>query len=68
MCGFTADRDENAAWNVLQRGLDKVGTASAESMPGETVVPTTTAFQPVAANHVAETGSPTLKCEPQGER
>jgi putative transposase len=32
------------------------------------VVPTATAFQPVAANHVAETGSPTLKREPSGER
>lgn len=69
-CGFEADRDENAAWNVLQRGLDKlnIGTGSAESTPAETVVPTATAFQPVAANHVAETGSPTLKREPSGER
>ncbi|EMA54890.1 transposase, IS605 OrfB family protein [Halococcus salifodinae DSM 8989] len=69
-CGFEADRDENAAWNVLQRGLDKlnIGTGSAESTPAETVVPTATAFQLVAANHVAETGSPTLKREPSGER
>jgi putative transposase len=69
-CGFEADRDENAAWNILQRGLDKlnIGTGSAESTPAETVVPTATAFQPVAANHVAETGSPTLKREPSGER
>lgn len=69
-CGFETDRDENAAWNVLQRGLDKlnIGTGSAESTPAETVVPTATAFQIVAANHVAETGSPALKREPSGER
>jgi putative transposase len=64
-CGFEADRDENAAWNVLQRGVEKteanIGTGCAESTPAETVVPTATAFQPVAANPVAETGSPTLK-------
>jgi putative transposase len=67
-CGFTADRDENAAWNVLQRGVEKIGMGNAKSTPAETVVPTATAFRPVAANHVAETGSPTLKREPQGER
>ena len=63
-CGFEADRDENAAWNVLQRGIDKladdIGTGNPESTPVETVVPTATAFQTVAANHVAETGSPRL--------
>ena len=67
-CGFTADRDENAAWNILSRGISEVGTGSAESTPAETVVPAATAFQPVAANHVAETGSPALKREPSGER
>lgn len=67
-CGFTADRDENAAWNVLQRGISEVGMGNAESTPVEIVVPTVTAFQPVAANHVAETGSPTLKREPLGDR
>ena len=67
-CGFTADRDENAAWNILSRGIEQIGTGSAESTPAETVVPAATAFQPVAANHVAETGSPALKREPQGER
>lgn len=63
-CGFEADRDENAAWNVLQRGIEKhnqrIGAGSPESTPVETVVPTVAAVQPVAANHVAETGSPTL--------
>jgi putative transposase len=69
-CGFTADRDENAAWNVLQRGVEKadIGMGNAESTPAETVVPTAIAFQPVAANHVAETGSPVLKRKPSGER
>jgi putative transposase len=63
-CGFEADRDENAAWNVLQRGLAelgiRIGTGSAESTPAETVVPTSTTVYEVDANHVAETGSPTL--------
>ena len=63
-CGFTTDRDENAAWNVLQRGIEEIGTGCAESTPAETVVPTATAFQPVAANHIAETGSPALKRPP----
>ena len=69
-CGFIADRDENAVWNVLQRGVEKadIGMGNAESTPVETVVPTATAFQPVATNHVAETGSPTLKREPSGKR
>lgn len=34
-CGFEADRDENAAWNVLQRGLDKLGMGCAESTSPE---------------------------------
>ncbi|WP_273837741.1 transposase [Halococcus sp. PRR34] len=59
-CGFEADRDENAAWNVLQRGLDKLGMGCAESTPPETAVPTDTSFQQVSANRVVERGSPTL--------
>jgi putative transposase len=67
-CGFEADRDENAAWNVLARGVDRyndpeddaVGRGTAESTPVETVVPTSTTVYEVDANHVAETGSPTL--------
>ena len=43
-CGFEADRDENAAWNVLQRGIEEfdIGTGNPESTPVETVVPTAT--------------------------
>lgn len=71
-CGFEADRDENAAWNVLQRGFEKpdIGTGSAESTPSETAVPTDTSFQQVSANRVIEQGSPTLKRSPRcvGER
>jgi len=67
-CGFEADRDENAAWNVLARGVkryndpedDAVGRGTAESTPAETVVPTSIAPMAVDANHVAETGSPVL--------
>jgi putative transposase len=59
-CGYEADRDENAAWNILSRGMKQVGTGSAESTPAETVVPTSTTVHEVDANHVAETGSPTL--------
>jgi putative transposase len=68
-CGYEADRDENAAWNVLVRGVDRyndpetdeVGRGTAESTPAETVVPTSIAVSSVDANHVAETGSPALK-------
>jgi putative transposase len=59
-CGFEADRDENAAWNVLQRGFDKLGMGYAESTPSETAVPTDTSFQQVSANRVVEQGSPAL--------
>jgi putative transposase len=55
-CGFTADRDANAAVNILSRGLDAVGTGRAESTPPETAVPTETTT--VSANRVIERGSP----------
>lgn len=58
-CGFTADRDWNAAYNILVRGLKKVGTGCPESTPAETALPTGT--DSVPAKHVVETGSPTLK-------
>ncbi|WP_338728025.1 transposase [Haladaptatus sp. DJG-WS-42] len=57
-CGFEADRDANAAWNILSRGLEKVGVVHSESTPVETALPVDT---PVSAKRVVETGSPTLK-------
>ncbi|ELZ38284.1 transposase, IS605 OrfB family protein [Halorubrum saccharovorum DSM 1137] len=64
-CGFEADRDANAAWNILSRGLQDVGVGHSESTPVETALPVDT---PVSAKRVVETGSPTLKREPSGER
>ena len=57
-CGFTADRDENAAWNILSRGLTDVGVGHSESTPVETALPTGTT--PVPAQRVLEAGSPAL--------
>jgi len=57
-CGFGADRDANAAWNILSRGLEDVGVVHSESTPVETALPVDT---PVSAKRVVETGSPTLK-------
>ncbi len=56
-CGFTADRDANAAWNILARGLEQIGVGHSESMPVETALPVDT---PVSAKRVIETGSPAL--------
>ena len=57
-CGFEADRDANAAWNILSRGLEDIGVVHSESTPVETALPTDTV---VSAKRVIETGSPTLK-------
>jgi putative transposase len=57
-CGFEADRDANAAWNILSRGLEDVGVVHSESMPVETAIPVDT---PVSAKSVVETGSPSPK-------
>ncbi|SIR72223.1 putative transposase [Haladaptatus litoreus] len=57
-CGFEADRDANAAWNILSRGIKKVGTGCPESTPAETALPTDT--DSVSAKRVVETGSPAL--------
>ena len=58
-CGFEADRDANAAWNILSRGLEEVGVGHSERTPVETALPMDT--DPVSAKRVVETGSPTLK-------
>jgi putative transposase len=57
-CGFEADRDANAAWNILSRGLKQVGVGYSESTPVETALPRGTAVVP--AKCVLEAGSPVL--------
>ena len=57
-CGFTADRDANAALNILSRGLKEVGTGCPEVTPAETALPTDT--YSVSAKRVIETGNPVL--------
>jgi len=37
-CGFEADRDANAAWNILSRGLEDIGVVHSESTPVETAL------------------------------
>ncbi|OYR83866.1 transposase, partial [Halorubrum ezzemoulense] len=65
-CGFEADRDANAALNILSRGIKKrLGAGRSESTPVETALAVDTS---VSAKRVVETGSPTLKREPSGER
>ncbi|WP_433629338.1 RNA-guided endonuclease InsQ/TnpB family protein [Halomicrococcus sp. NG-SE-24] len=56
-CGFEADRDANAAWNILSRGLEDVGVGYSESTPVETALPVDTS---VSAKRVVEAGSPPL--------
>jgi len=58
-CGFEADRDANAAWNILSRGLEDVGVGHSESTPVKTALPVDT--DSVSAKRVMEAGSPTLK-------
>ncbi|MFC7060176.1 RNA-guided endonuclease InsQ/TnpB family protein [Halovenus salina] len=58
-CGFEADRDANAAWNILSRGLSQLGVGHSEETPVETALPTGTAVVP--AKRVVEPGSPCLK-------
>jgi len=61
-CGFEVDRDANAAWNVLSRGLSKLGVGHSELTPVETALPTGTAVVP--AKRVVEAGTPCLKQPP----
>lgn len=62
-CGYTTDRDYNAAQNILKRGLEKtdtiVGKGQAENTPADTGTSTDTKtdFRDVSASSVVETGS-----------
>ncbi|MFU8870085.1 zinc ribbon domain-containing protein, partial [Natronococcus sp.] len=76
-CGFEADRDANAAWNILSRALQDVGVGYSESTSSEShgdsdvrtraelsSTPVETALPvdtSVSAKRVVEAGSPTLK-------
>jgi putative transposase len=62
-CGFKTDRDANAAWNVLSRGLTDLGVGHSEETPVETALPTGTTVVP--AKRVVEAGSPCLKEPPK---
>ncbi|SFC70066.1 putative transposase [Halobiforma haloterrestris] len=59
-CGFEADRDANASYNVLARGLQELGLGQAESTPVETATAVGTdgaGSSSVPASRVIETGS-----------
>jgi putative transposase len=62
-CGFEADRDANAAWNILSRGLTELGVGHSEETPVETALPAGTT--PVPAKRVVEAGSPCLEEPPK---
>ena len=53
-CGFETDRDANAARNILNRALTRIGMGCPESTPAETALPVETL---VPAKRVVETGS-----------
>jgi putative transposase len=81
-CGFEADRDANATWNILSRGLEDVGVVHSESTSSEpngsdgrtrallSLTPVETAVptgtSPVPAKRVVETGSPITRTEGSG--
>ena len=59
-CGFEADRDANASYNVLARGLQRLGLGQAEVTPVKTATAVETdgaGSSSVPASRVIETGS-----------
>jgi len=59
-CGFEADRDANASYNILSRGLQELGLGQAEVTPVETATAVETdggQSSSVPASRVVETGS-----------
>ncbi len=59
-CGFEADRDANASYNVLSRGFEELGLGQAEVTPVETATAVETdgeGSSSVSASRVVETGS-----------
>ncbi|TYL36154.1 transposase [Natronococcus pandeyae] len=57
-CGFEADRDANASYNVLARGLQELGLGQAEVTPVETATTVDAEdSSSVSASRVVETGS-----------
>jgi len=68
-CGYEADRDLNAAVNVLEHGLDKLGVVHSEATtPVETATAAgdDSAQESVSARRVVEAGSSALKERPKG--
>jgi putative transposase len=60
-CGFEADRDANAAVNVLHRAYEEVGLGQPESTPAETEAAVGAEIPSIPASVVCDTGSPSLK-------
>jgi putative transposase len=60
-CGFQADRDANAAVNVLHRAYEEVGLGQPESTPAETEAAVGAEIPSIPASVVCDTGSPSLK-------
>jgi putative transposase len=59
-CGFEADRDANASYNILSRGLQELGLGQAEVTPVETATAVETdggQSSSVPPSRVVETGS-----------